>query len=53
MDEVIAGYRKLTGKAPIMPKWAYGFWQSRQRYETQDQLLGVRPRISQARPSAR
>jgi alpha-D-xyloside xylohydrolase len=41
MDEVIAGYRWLTGKAPIMPKWAYGFWQSRQRYETQDQLLGV------------
>jgi len=41
MDEVIAGYRALTGKAPILPKWAYGFWQSRQRYETQDQLLGV------------
>jgi alpha-D-xyloside xylohydrolase len=41
MDEVIAGYRSLTGKAPIMPKWAYGFWQSRQRYENQGQLLGV------------
>lgn len=41
MDDVIAGYRKLTGKAPIMPKWAYGFWQSRQRYNTQDELLGV------------
>jgi alpha-D-xyloside xylohydrolase len=41
MDDVIAGYRDLTGKAPILPKWAYGFWQSRQRYETQDQLLGV------------
>ena len=41
MDSVIAGYRELTGKAPILPKWAYGFWQSRQRYETQDQLLGV------------
>ena len=41
MDEVIAGYRELTGKAPILPKWAYGFWQSRQRYETQDQLLSV------------
>ncbi len=41
MDGVIAGYRALTGKAPILPKWAYGFWQSRQRYETQDQLLGV------------
>ena len=39
LDEVIAGYRRLTGKAPIMPKWAYGFWQSRQRYETQGQLL--------------
>ena len=41
MDEVIASYRELTGKAPILPKWAYGFWQSRQRYETQDQLLSV------------
>jgi alpha-D-xyloside xylohydrolase len=41
MDDVVAGYRALTGKAPILPKWAYGFWQSRQRYETQDQLLGV------------
>jgi alpha-D-xyloside xylohydrolase len=41
MDDVIAGYRELTGKAPIMPKWAYGFWQSRNRYENQDQLLGV------------
>ena len=40
-DEVIAGYRRLTGKAVIPPKWAFGFWQSRQRYETQDQLLGV------------
>jgi alpha-D-xyloside xylohydrolase len=41
MDGVIAGYRTLTGKAPILPKWAYGFWQSRQRYNTQDELLGV------------
>jgi alpha-D-xyloside xylohydrolase len=41
MDGVIGGYRHLTGQAPLMPKWAYGFWQSRQRYETQDQLLSV------------
>jgi alpha-D-xyloside xylohydrolase len=41
LDEVISGYRKLTGKSPLMPKWAYGFWQSRQRYTTQDELLGV------------
>ncbi|AJP72087.1 TIM-barrel domain-containing protein [Sphingomonas hengshuiensis] len=40
-DRVIAGYRALTGKAEMMPKWAYGFWQSRQRYETADQLTGV------------
>ena len=41
IDGVIGGYRTLTGQAPLMPKWAYGYWQSRQRYETQDQLLGV------------
>jgi alpha-D-xyloside xylohydrolase len=41
MDGVVSGYRALTGKAVMMPKWAYGFWQSRQRYETQEQLLGV------------
>ena len=39
MDEVIAGYRTLTGKAPIVPKWALGFWQSRERYKTQDEIL--------------
>ena len=41
MDNVIAGYRHLTGAAPIMPKWVYGYWQSRQRYETQAQILDV------------
>lgn len=41
MDDVIAGYRGLTGAAAMLPRWAYGFWQSRQRYETQEQLLGV------------
>lgn len=32
MDGTIAGYRTLTGKAQVMPKWAMGFWQSRERY---------------------
>jgi alpha-D-xyloside xylohydrolase len=41
VDDVIAGYRKLTGAAPMMPRWAFGLWQSRQRYETQDQSLDV------------
>jgi alpha-D-xyloside xylohydrolase len=39
MDEVIGGYRQLTGKAPIVPKWAMGFWQSRERYKTQAEVL--------------
>jgi alpha-D-xyloside xylohydrolase len=39
MDEVIGGYRQLTGKAPIVPKWAMGFWQSRERYKTQDEVI--------------
>ena len=41
MDEVISGYRTLTGKSPVMPKWAMGFWQSRERYKTQDEILGT------------
>ncbi len=41
MDDVISGYRTVTGKAPIMPQWAMGFWQSRQRYTNQEELLGV------------
>ena len=40
-DEVISGYRTLTGKAPILPKWAVGFWQSRERYRNQKDLLDV------------
>ena len=41
MDEVIAGYRRLTGKAVMLPKWAYGFFQSRQRYTTQAEVVDV------------
>ncbi|MCQ2606622.1 MAG: DUF5110 domain-containing protein [Bacteroidales bacterium] len=40
-DEVVSGYRKLTGKATIVPKWAMGFWQSRQRYQTADEILST------------
>ena len=39
MDEVISGYRTLTGKAPIMPKWAMGYWQSRERYKTSTEMI--------------
>ncbi len=39
LDQVISGYRTLTGKAQIMPKWTLGFWQSRERYKTQDEIV--------------
>ncbi|HEY4149181.1 MAG TPA: TIM-barrel domain-containing protein [Chitinophagaceae bacterium] len=41
MDEVISGYREITGAAPVMPKWAMGLWQSRERYKTQDEILNT------------
>jgi alpha-D-xyloside xylohydrolase len=41
MDNVIAGYRNLTGQAPMYGKWAYGYWQSKEHYKTRDELLGV------------
>lgn len=41
MDDIIAGYRTLTGKAPIMPDWAMGYWQSREKYNTRDEVLGT------------
>ena len=41
LDTVIAGFRQLTGQATLMPEWAFGLWQSRQRYETDKQSLDV------------
>jgi len=40
-DRIIAGYRALTGTAPLFGKWAYGFWQCKNKYNTQEELLGV------------
>jgi alpha-D-xyloside xylohydrolase len=41
MDEVIAGYRFLTGAAPMFGKWAYGYWQSKERYSSANELLDI------------
>jgi alpha-D-xyloside xylohydrolase len=41
LDKVIAEYRDLTGQAPMFGKWAYGFWQCKNRYKSQDEILGV------------
>ncbi len=39
--EVLNRYARLTGFAPKMPQWAAGFWQSRCRYESQEELMEV------------
>ena len=41
LDDVIAGYRNLTGQAPMYGKWAYGYWQSKEHYATRDELLAI------------
>ncbi len=41
IDSVIAGYRNLTGQAPMYGKWAYGYWQSKEHYKNRDELLSV------------
>lgn len=40
-DDIIRGYRLLTGKAKLLPKWAYGFIQSQERYESQREILSM------------
>lgn len=40
-DGIIADMRELTGHAPMLPLWAYGFFQSKERYATQEELLDV------------
>lgn len=40
-DKIIAGYRRLTGTAPLLPRWAYGYWQSKLAYSSTEQALGV------------
>ena len=50
LDGVVAGYRQLTGQATMMPRWAYGFWQCRDHYQTAqevtDVLSGYRTRMA-------
>jgi alpha-D-xyloside xylohydrolase len=40
-DSIISSYRKLTGKAPMFPKWVFGYMQSKQKYNTQDEIVSV------------
>jgi alpha-D-xyloside xylohydrolase len=40
-DGVVACMRELTGQVPMFPLWTYGYWQSRERYKSQDETVGV------------
>jgi alpha-D-xyloside xylohydrolase len=41
LDHLVSSYRQLTGKAPMYPKWAYGYIQSKQKYNTQDEIVSI------------
>lgn len=41
MDGVVSGYRELTGEVPMFGKWVYGFWQSKERYKSFNELKAV------------
>ena len=40
-DTIIASYRTITGGAPLWPKWAYGFWQCKNRYQSQYEIINT------------
>jgi len=44
MDQIIAGYRRLTGTATEMPDWVLGYWQSKEKYTSQQELVDVAQR---------
>lgn len=47
LDDLIGDYRTLTGQAPMLPYWSLGYHQSRNRYATADELLGVARKMRQ------
>ncbi len=40
-DDVCRGYRHLTGITPLPPKWTVGYIQSKERYKTQEEIVGI------------
>jgi alpha-D-xyloside xylohydrolase len=45
IDTALKAYRQLTGDAPLMPRWMLGFWQCKERYASQEELLGVAKKL--------
>jgi alpha-D-xyloside xylohydrolase len=46
-DQIIHGYRTMTGHTPMLPKWSYGLFQSKDRYKTQPEILEIAGRYRQ------
>lgn len=40
-DEIVQGIRQLTGKVPMLPRWAFGYLQSKEKYVSQAELIDV------------
>ena len=40
-DQIIGNYRELTGEVPLFGRWAYGFWQCKNKYQSQAEIEGV------------
>ena len=53
LDQVVAGYRRVTGPAPMMPRWAFGLWQSRAALRDGEGEPRRRRRLPQARHPVR
>jgi alpha-D-xyloside xylohydrolase len=41
IDSIVSAYRQLTGTAPMYPKWVFGYIQSKQKYNTQDEIVSI------------
>jgi alpha-D-xyloside xylohydrolase len=48
-DEVISRYREVTGAAPLMPLWAYGYIHCRERFKSQEELLTTAEEFRQSK----
>jgi len=45
IEAAMKAYRLLTGDTPLMPKWMLGFWQCKERYASQEELMGVAKKL--------
>lgn len=47
LDTLVSAYRELTGQVPLLPRWAFGYHQSRNRYASQQEVQNTAARMAQ------